>query len=421
MSTEPTLQPPSIADEVLVRVENVSKKYCRSFRKSLWYGIKDIAHELNPFGTNTDKSSVVENGKQHKPTDTNLRKDEFWAVKDVSFELRRGECLGLIGHNGAGKTTLLKMLNGLIKPDGGRIEMKGNVGALIALGAGFNPVLSGRENIFVNASILGLKKSDVERKIDEIIDFAEIEEFIDSPVQAYSSGMQVRLGFAVATTFNPDVLILDEVLAVGDASFRSKCFQRIGKVLSKSAVIFVSHSDAQLQRICSALIWMNKGIVKNKGDTAQILQEYRKYQDEREGSAFSWTLGESVKSATALQTQITVRYGMSTKFSIVLDCEESIIITNIYIQWHRGGISVMQSEVPTHYIEKLVLEKGRNVIEVLSGPVNLAYGTYDVSFASFTANGKETIAHTYCALKVNVEGTLGIGPPVIIPTSVKLV
>ena len=147
--------------------------------------------------------------------EASLRDGEFFAVKDVSFELRRGDCLGLLGHNGAGKTTLLKMLNGLIKPDAGSIMMRGRVGALIALGAGFNPILTGRENIYINGSVLGLTKKEIDAKIDEIIDFAEIREFIDMPVQSYSSGMAGRLGFAVATALDPDVLIVDEVLAVG--------------------------------------------------------------------------------------------------------------------------------------------------------------------------------------------------------------
>ena len=213
----------------LVQVKGVSKKFCRDLKKSLWYGVRDIAAELNPFQSRNEESGdkQIEAGKSISPIYQALRAGEFWAVKDVSFELRRGECLGLIGRNGAGKTTLLKMLNGLIKPDHGRIEMHGRAGALIALGAGFNPILTGRENIYVNGAGPGLTKREIDEKVDEIIDFAEIKEFIDSPVQSYSSGMQVRLGFAVATALRPDILLLDEVLAVGDAAFRGKCFQRV--------------------------------------------------------------------------------------------------------------------------------------------------------------------------------------------------
>ena len=144
----------------------------------------------------------------------------------MSFELRRGDCLGLIGRNGAGKTTLLKMLNGLIKPDRGRIEMRGRVGALIALGAGFNPILTGRENIYVNGSVLGLSRREIEEKLDDIIDFAEIGKFIDAPVQSYSSGMQVRLGFAIATALRTDILLLDEVLSVGELRVRDQMLRK---------------------------------------------------------------------------------------------------------------------------------------------------------------------------------------------------
>jgi len=191
-----------------------------------------------------------------------LRPDEFWAVKDVNFELKRGECLGLIGHNGAGKTTLLRMLNGLIKPDQGVIEMRGRVGALIALGAGFNPILTGRENIYTNASVLGLSKRQVDQKFEEILDFAEIGDFIDMPVQNYSSGMSVRLGFAVAAVLiEPDILFLDEVLAVGDIGFAIKCLNVVRRLTQNSAVVFVSHNMQFISSFCTRIILMHHGNV----------------------------------------------------------------------------------------------------------------------------------------------------------------
>jgi len=285
--------------EVLVKVEGVSKKFCRSLKKSMWYGVCDIAAELLPFGRNelqADGSKLQvpnENNLQHATPaqlDTNsqleppLRAGEFWAVHDVSFELRRGECLGLIGRNGAGKTTLLKMLTGLIKPDAGHITMRGRIGALIALGAGFNPVLTGRENIYVNGSVLGLSKKEIDEKMEEIIDFAEIREFIDTPVQSYSSGMQVRLGFAVATAMEPDVLILDEVLAVGDAAFRFKCGNRIRKLMSKCAVIFVSHSMEQVGEICSHGILLSSSRLMVNGTAGQAIEAYHGINDKETSS-----------------------------------------------------------------------------------------------------------------------------------------
>jgi lipopolysaccharide transport system ATP-binding protein len=230
--------------DTLIKVDGVSKKFCRSLRKSLWYGVKDLGNELR--------------GHRHGGNGE-LRPGEFWAIKDVSLELKRGECLGLVGRNGAGKTTLLRLLNGLVKPDQGRIEISGRVGALIALGAGFNPILTGRENVYVAASVLGITNQEIDEKFDDIIEFAEIGEFIDAPVQSYSSGMQVRLGFAIATTLNPDILLLDEVLAVGDAAFRAKCFERIGKVLSGASVICISHAEKQVRRICDSVVVLDGG------------------------------------------------------------------------------------------------------------------------------------------------------------------
>lgn len=245
-------------EEVVVRVDSVRKKFCRSLKRSLWYGLKDIAAELGGSA----------------PPKTVLRRGEFWAVDDVSFQIRRGECLGLIGRNGAGKTTVLKLLSGLLKPDTGRIEMRGRIGALIALGAGFNPILTGRENVYVNGAVLGFGKAEIDRKLDEIIDFAEARDFIDSPVQNYSSGMAVRLGFSIASAVEPDVLLLDEVLAVGDAGFRAKCYSRVAELRRRAAVVFVSHSMAHVARMCDRTIVLDGGTIRFHGDTAAAIDQY---------------------------------------------------------------------------------------------------------------------------------------------------
>ena len=235
-------------NDILVSVQNVSKKFSLDLKSSLKYGALDIIKST--FGIKINKE---------------LRPKEFWAVQNISFQLKRGECIGLIGHNGAGKSTLLKVLNGLYTPDKGQIVMKGKVGALIELGAGFNPILTGRENIYNNASILGFTKKDVAEKIDSIIEFSEIEKFIDMPVQNYSSGMKVRLGFAIAAHLEPDVLIIDEVLAVGDLGFILKCFSKIDNLLPNTAVIFVSHNMPMVSRICNEVILIDHGKVTYQG------------------------------------------------------------------------------------------------------------------------------------------------------------
>lgn len=291
MVVDPSI--PTADSDTLVKVEGVSKKFCLSLKKSLWYGLCDMGREL----TGRRRGS----GKQGSEGDdrAGLRPKEFWAVNNVSFELKRGECLGLIGRNGAGKTTLLKMLNGLIKPDAGRIEMRGRVGALIALGAGFNPVLTGRENIYVNGSVLGLTKKEIDAKLDEIVDFAEIGDFMDTPVQNYSSGMTVRLGFAVASSLEPDVLLLDEVLAVGDAGFRAKCYNRISQLRSRAAVIFVSHSMEQIAQVCDTGMVLEKGHGIYHGSVSGAIDAYTDRSGEANIAADESTLVTSSKISHA--------------------------------------------------------------------------------------------------------------------------
>jgi lipopolysaccharide transport system ATP-binding protein len=229
--------------EVLIKAEGVGKKFSKTLKHSMLYGLQDIARNLTGMSAGESK----------------LRQGEFWSLNDVSFELRRGECFGLIGPNGAGKSTLLKLLNGILTPDSGRIELRGRVAALIELGAGFHPQLTGRENIYVNGAILGLRKEEVDRKLEAIINFSELGDFIDTPVKFYSSGMYVRLGFAVASQVEPDVLLIDEVLAVGDAGFRAKCYDAIYSRLQNSAVIVVSHNMTQISRMCSSVVLLENG------------------------------------------------------------------------------------------------------------------------------------------------------------------
>ena len=246
-------------EQVLVSAENISKKFCHSLKRSLWYGVKDISSEF-----------ITKASCNHK-----LRQDEFWAVKDVSFTLKRGECLGLIGTNGSGKSTILKMLNGLIKPDHGQISIRGKVGALIELGAGFNQILTGLENIYINATVLGLSKKEIDEKIDSIIEFSGLREFIDMPVQNYSTGMKVRLGFAIAAQLEPDVLLVDEVLAVGDVSFQRKCLDKIYEYISNGgSVILISHDMNMIQSIATKSLFINNSEAEEFEDVNHSIGVY---------------------------------------------------------------------------------------------------------------------------------------------------
>jgi len=225
----------------------------------MWYGFKDILR---------DTAGLT-------PKSDHLRKREFWAVDDVSFELKKGETLGLIGPNGAGKSTILKMLNGIILPDKGGIRIKGRVGALIQIGAGFHPQLTGRENIYINGTILGMNKREINKKFDAIVDFADIGDFLDTPVKHYSSGMFVRLGFAVAVHCEPDILLVDEVLAVGDFQFQRKCIDRMSSLIKRGVtVIFISHNLPSVGGFCKKGILLDKGCSIKQGNIDEVIQRF---------------------------------------------------------------------------------------------------------------------------------------------------
>jgi len=243
----------------VISVEGVSKKYCRRLKTSLAYGLQDIAREL--FG-------IKRNG-------SHLRQGEFWALDAIKFELKKGESMGLVGANGAGKTTLLKVLSGLLKPDMGLVRIRGRMAPLIALGAGFKPVLSGRENIFVNLSILGMSLEEIESRFDEIVEFSELGEAIDAPLQTYSSGMAARLGFSCAIHTEPDILLIDEVLAVGDIRFRTKCYRRLADLRRRgTAFLLVSHSPSAVLGSCENCMYMDSGKIVQIGETPEVIRRY---------------------------------------------------------------------------------------------------------------------------------------------------
>lgn len=208
--------------------------------------------------------------------------EERWVLKGVSFSVKKGEAIGLIGKNGCGKSTTLKMLSRIIYPSEGSIEIKGRVSSLIELGAGFHPDMSGRENIFTNASIFGLTHSEIERRLDDIISFSELEEFIDNPVRTYSSGMYMRLAFAVAINVDADVLLIDEILAVGDVSFQAKCFEKLKEIKAKgTTIVIVSHVMDQIEQICDRAIWLEEGKIREEGTPMEIGKHYLEVMEER--------------------------------------------------------------------------------------------------------------------------------------------
>jgi lipopolysaccharide transport system ATP-binding protein len=244
-----------------IQVENLSKRY--------WIS-RQTQHKSD---TLRDELAETIRRLLHRG---NARKfDEFWAIRDVSFEIRQGERVGIVGRNGAGKSTLLKMMSRITEPTKGRISISGRVASLLEVGTGFHPELTGRENIFLNGAILGMKRKEIVRKFDEIVAFAEVEKFLDTPVKYYSSGMYVRLAFAVAAHLEPEILIVDEVLAVGDLAFQKKCLAKMNNIGDEgTTVLFVSHNIAAIQSLCDTAIYLDRGQMAMHGKVEPVTRRY---------------------------------------------------------------------------------------------------------------------------------------------------
>ena len=225
---------------------------------------------------------------------------EFWALKDISFEVNKGEAVGIIGRNGAGKSTLLQLICGTLSPTGGSVEIEGTVAALLELGSGFNPEFTGRENVYLNASVLGLAKTEIDNKFDEIAAFADIGDFLDQPTKTYSSGMLMRLAFAVNTCVDPEVLIVDEALGVGDAPFQSKCFKRLRKMIDDgTSILFVSHDISTVRSICSRALWLKNGRTELWGEAKEVAKEYERFCWQEQGVVIQTSEPSDVKWSEA--------------------------------------------------------------------------------------------------------------------------
>ncbi len=261
-------------NEIAIKVENLSKRYRIGRKEEIHDTFAAAAVDwIKRPGKNLRRlrrlTRFGENG--HDPEDI------IWALKDVSFEVKRGEVVGIIGRNGAGKSTLLKILSRITHPTNGRVELHGRVSSLLEVGTGFHPELSGRENIYLNGTILGMRKAEIDRKFDEIVDFSGVEKFIDTAVKRYSSGMRVRLAFSVAAHLEPEILLVDEVLAVGDAEFQKKCLGKMGEVARGGrTVLFVSHNMLAIQNLCHNTMWLNNGEVVSIGKTKRVISKYLK-------------------------------------------------------------------------------------------------------------------------------------------------
>ena len=244
---------------IAIEVKNISKKY-----------------ELGLIGGGTLMESLGNRLKRNKTQSSNAQEKEFWALRDLSFTVERGDVVGIIGKNGAGKSTLLKVISRITQPSSGQITINGRVASLLEVGTGFHPELTGRENIFLNGSILGMTRKEIKTKFDEIVDFSGVEKFIDTPVKRYSSGMYVRLAFAVAAHLEPEILVIDEVLAVGDIEFQKKCLGKMKEVSERKerTVLFVSHNMTSVKNLCSSVILLERGQIAFNGDTGEGVNRY---------------------------------------------------------------------------------------------------------------------------------------------------
>jgi lipopolysaccharide transport system ATP-binding protein len=365
--------------EIAVKVEDVSKKYCRSLRRSMYYGIRDATRNI--FGLGTDSE--------------NLRKDEFWALDNVSFELKRGEALGIIGPNGSGKTTLLKMLNGIFWPDKGKIAIKGKVGALIELATGFHPALTGRENIYINGAILGMGRRAIDKAFAAIVDFADIGDSLDSPVGHYSSGMLARLGFAVAIHCQPDILLIDEILAVGDIAFRAKCYSMITGMLRNCIVIIVSHDMPAISRISTRCIYIDNGHLIFQGTPRETIQHYlSSFQFER-GQVYS--RGVNVKEITVAgqDTSGNNYYNVSTDepLEITLGIESEVAMEPVRLRLcFLSASSEFAGEWNSWFNGyPLRLKVGYQKFSILLDPLRLNPGIYGLSLIISSVNELDKI------------------------------
>jgi lipopolysaccharide transport system ATP-binding protein len=321
----------------VVEVDRVSKKYCRQLKRALWYGLRDLSDVLR-----------LSNGHER----LQARPGEFFAVRDATFRVDAGECVSMLGPNGAGKSTMLKLLNGLIRPDGGTIRIRGRVGALIELGAGFNPVLSGRENVFINGAVLGLSQAEIQRRFDDIVDFAGLADVIDTPVQTYSSGMRVRLGFAVAAHVRPRLLLVDEVLAVGDVGFRLKCVDRLQRLAHEgTSIILVTHAVNMLARLTERAIVFDRGRVHFDGDLQRGIAMYEQLMDVRqelrEEKSCQGVEGARIQSVEVLDETGTARHefgsGETVRLRIALAVEQPLANARLVVSLQSPSSGVISS------------------------------------------------------------------------------
>jgi lipopolysaccharide transport system ATP-binding protein len=374
---------------IAIRVEGISKQYHIGGPQKVYDTLVDQLTDT--FTSPFRRARKVLSGQAATTTE-----EEFWALKDISFEIKPGEVVGVIGRNGAGKSTLLKILSQLTEPTKGFADIYGRVGSLLEVGTGFHPELTGRENIYLNGAILGMKKTEIKRKFDEIVDFSEISKFIDTPVKHYSSGMYVRLAFAVAAHLEPEILLVDEVLAVGDIAFQKKCLGKMGDVTRQGrTILFVSHNMAAIKNLCQQAIWLLDGQIRSFDDVNEVVAEYE---------------GELLKSQnddTEFKPIVNQEYGLSLvgiNVAVVQDNEHYHLQIELQLKSLENlrsvGVGIGIHTYDGSLVSKLVPALTNNVIEDLNGECLCVLECQNIE--QFLASGEYLISLSMTFPKVEV-------------------
>jgi lipopolysaccharide transport system ATP-binding protein len=347
--------------EPAIKVEHLAKKYIlRHQKKESYTALRDVI-------TNKVKGVFSSSRKE------DALQEDFWALKDVSFEIQEGDRVGIIGRNGAGKSTLLKILSRIVEPTKGRVTINGRVASLLEVGTGFHAELSGRENIYLNGAILGMSRAEISRKFDEIVDFAEVEKFLDTPVKRYSSGMYVKLAFAVAAHLDPDILIVDEVLAVGDSAFQKKSLGKMEEVSgSGRTILFVSHNMETVNRLCNKAILLKEGVVQTTGNTDQVVHAYM-HADFGTSAMRSWRELPMIKRPGSEYVRlnevrvhdesfrVSEKYDITKPIGISMDYEvltDGMVFTHSYNFFNENGINIFDTHDTISELRKTPRNKG---------------------------------------------------------------
>ncbi len=402
--------------DTVIQVENLGKKYILGHQQeghSRYVALRDVISD--------GARSVVRRLRHPGKRLPRPNQEEFWALKDVSFEVKQGEVVGIIGRNGAGKSTLLKILSRITEPTEGRIKLRGRVASLLEVGTGFHPELTGRENIFLNGAILGMSRAEINRKFDEIVEFAEVSRFLDTPVKRYSSGMYVRLAFAVAAHLEPEILVVDEVLAVGDAAFQKKCLGKMGDVAKQEGktILFVSHNMAAIRSLCNRVLFLKEGQVHLDSKVEEGISKYLSEDSSSDAVVYFNDEGShktqelAFKKAYILNSQGEMISALDYResFSIVVEYEIFECIRGLRIGFglqNNEGLFLCGSNDPDGW-EYYTRESGQYISCCIFPGYVLNQGKYMLNFSSDKYPYGKALAHTSFCLGLTIEDTDGHG------------